>query len=534
MTDGWDYPVFLGFGFLFLAGYFARTVFLSLRLPAVVGVILVGMAYSTFMQDDILSSRDTLQEFAFFLVLLKAGLEISLQDLTIATVLLAWVPVTIELVGLALYAVLLLHFTWIEAFILGTVLCCLGEGLVIPKMNELGRAFPEHPLPRLVFTCAPLEASYALTMFGIFSGFAKPAGEEVVPVGLVLAANVLRIAFTVTAGAVLGALVGLLVPRRTRLTILGRQVFTGAAVEAFLIVLGVALVAFGLGMDRDSGRALLPMGFAPGSVFSPELLVICFGASLAATVHPDELHDVETTLGGVWIFGQIVLFSMLGSKTSVDAFRAFPRVLPLMLTGFVCRAIGVRAVIAATRRWRTCSRGCQVCVRANTRSAIPDTVFCFISSLPRATLQGALAGVPLRKRYFLRSDSGGAAAAQFMADAGKIYIPLLAIVGSLVLDFLGPRLLRVCSARAQRHQEAEAVDREQWCEGWKRRFRASSYRSGVSFRSAGSTRIDLLNCFEAYVCAGCTGPSRRTTSQSLSAIGLSSDTSSCPQGVSLG
>eukprot|EP00435_Cladocopium_sp_Y103_P009094 s5350_g2.t1 len=83
------YPVQLGLAYLFLVGYFARTIFLSAGLPPSVGVILVGFAFSYFFQYDpwqncacdLLSARDELQELSFFLVLLIAGLEIRLKDL---------------------------------------------------------------------------------------------------------------------------------------------------------------------------------------------------------------------------------------------------------------------------------------------------------------------------------------------------------------------------------------------------------------------------------------------------------------------
>ena len=78
---------------------------------------------------------------------------------------------------------------------LGTILVAIGDGLVIPKMKEFGFLFKgrpgcnalqwgklcvfagsfiiqtdRHPLPRLMFTWAPLEASFALCLFGVLSG----------------------------------------------------------------------------------------------------------------------------------------------------------------------------------------------------------------------------------------------------------------------------------------------------------------------------------------------------------------------------
>eukprot|EP00435_Cladocopium_sp_Y103_P064929 s1948_g26.t1 len=64
-----------------LVGYAVRTLFVSLSLPASVGVIISGWIFSYFIQDDIFFGRDMLQELSFFLVLLTAGLGISLPSL---------------------------------------------------------------------------------------------------------------------------------------------------------------------------------------------------------------------------------------------------------------------------------------------------------------------------------------------------------------------------------------------------------------------------------------------------------------------
>ena len=65
-----DYPVYLALGYLVLVAYIARTLFMSIRLPGAVGVLLAGWAWSTFAQDDIIAARADLQTLAFFLVLL--------------------------------------------------------------------------------------------------------------------------------------------------------------------------------------------------------------------------------------------------------------------------------------------------------------------------------------------------------------------------------------------------------------------------------------------------------------------------------
>lgn len=70
---------------------------------------------------------------------------------------------------------------------------------------------------------------------------------------------------TILVGIALGAGAAWFLPRRTGLIILGRQVFNGSAVEAFLFILGVALFAFSLGDANIDGSCFVPSVRSPMS-----------------------------------------------------------------------------------------------------------------------------------------------------------------------------------------------------------------------------------------------------------------------------
>lgn len=431
------YPVQLGLAYLFLVGYFARTIFLSAGLPPSVGVILVGFAFSYFFQYDLLSARDELQELSFFLVLLIAGLEIRLKDLRTYMFIMAFLPATFELVAIALYSTWMLGYSPIEGLVLGTILVAIGDGLVIPKMKEFGARFPGHPMPRLMFTWAPLEASFALSLFGILSGFAAPTSSNV-QVATLIVGNVLRIVVTVLAGAALGSTTGWLICRRRNLSIGGKQVLTGTPVEAFLIVISVGLVAYALGAPdtNASGLVLVPMNFISGSMFQPELMVIMTGVFFAATAPESELHEVEKVMGGVWIFGQLILFSMIGSRTTLDIFPAFwHHVFPMMACGLASRFLGIFLAINGILTLGLPGHPFQ-------ESMVKiDSTFCFLSVLPRATIQGALGQVPITEQFFGRLPNSSTCQ-EFIFLAARLYICIMSVVGMILLNTLGPGLVQ--------------------------------------------------------------------------------------------
>mmetsp|Transcript_123799 Transcript_123799/g.240970 ORF Transcript_123799/g.240970 Transcript_123799/m.240970 type:complete len:628 (-) Transcript_123799:386-2269(-) len=457
--DGGDYPIHLGLAYLFLIGYTVRTLFLRVRLPGSVGVILSGFAFSFFMQDDILQGRDHLQSLAFFLVLLTAGTEISLADLKCYIVVFATLPAALETLGIAAYAHYKMHFTVVEALVLGTTLFPLGDGLVIPKMSEFGHDFPGHPLPRLMFIWAPLEASCALTVFGILVGLAEPVGEADVNLPLLILANLLRIFATLLVGTVLGAGAGWFVARRGQFGL----PFTGSTVEAYLFILTVALVGFGIGAEIGES-ALVPIGFSAGSLFQPELMVIIVGSMFAYVADPELLHNVEKTMAGVWVFGQLILFSMLGSRTEIGIFAQFGSIMPLLGIGLSLRFLGILVTTLCTCRCRQCR--CEACKKTNLECVFEDALFCFLSTLPRATVQGALGPVPVLKRFF-RRDPGRVHVRIFICTAARLYIIIMAIAGSILLDLFGPKLLQSAATKREarpctEHTKAEDFSEEGW------------------------------------------------------------------------
>jgi hypothetical protein len=269
--EGRDYPIEMGLCYMLLVGYLAARLMVFLRLPGAVGIILVGFAFSyfKFVQEDIFESRGILKDLAFFLVLINAGFEISLQDIKPHVLLVAWLPGLFEIMGLMMYSVIVFNYTVFEGTVLGVCLFALGDGLVIPKMTELGRTFPGHPLPRLVFTCAPLEVSMALVLFNILKGLSSPKIGSNTTVGITIVSNLFIVLATLIVGAVVGLGSAWLVSARSKAKVLGRHFFTGTTVEGYLIISAVALGLLGLGSRSDAGRAMISTGLSDDPILRP-------------------------------------------------------------------------------------------------------------------------------------------------------------------------------------------------------------------------------------------------------------------------
>ena len=150
---------------------------------------------------------------------------------------------------------------------------CLALAAIARHCQEFSQSFKGHELPRLVATWAPVEASFVLTTFGVLAGLASP--EANTPIHQLVLANVLRLLATLIVGLLFGAISAFFMNSISDQEF-GPGIFTGSSSERLLMLLATTLWVFGLGLGEE-GNELVPMGFAPGSMFQPELLVIVTG-----------------------------------------------------------------------------------------------------------------------------------------------------------------------------------------------------------------------------------------------------------------
>jgi len=543
------YSLELGIAYFLIAGHLARQLFTAMKLPGAVAILITGFAGSTFMQHELLASRNYIQGLAFFVILVRAGTEVDLRqaaDLPLLMVII--LPAMLEMTAIALYAMFVYDYEALEAYVLGCILFCLGDGLVVPKICQFAKLFPGHPLVKSMMVWVPLEATLALTVFGILQGIAQP-GMEDVSAELLAGATILQLTCTTLIGALLGISMGflarirhkILLPSRAkllarlpRLSVSGgldwritnepmptifeeatggqplptfevtrdwtssgrafdcgasgqsdedhphslrqvsqssfhseasiaqseasshgskekrpkeseaeladlqeyiqRPLFSNCKAETLILLLGSCLVAKGLG---EEGGA--PIGFIKHfNLFQPELFVILTACGFKYGAGHELIHDIHTNLDHVWVFGSLVLFSMIGSKTDLAVFSKLSQVLPLFAVGALTRFLSIVAVMSITLPMRSCR--CKNCYPVSKSLILAESTFCFLCTIARASIQGAIGGVPLTRAFFSET-SGNKAVRIFIADAAKLAIIFYALIGSVLLEVFGPRLL---------------------------------------------------------------------------------------------
>ena len=114
------------------------------KLPSLIGMMIFGMligpAFFNLVPEDTLTLAPTLKDIALVAVLFIGGLGISLSQMKQIgrpAILLSIIPATLEGFTVALMAMLLLNFSFIQGAILGFIIAAVSPAVLIPSMIDL-------------------------------------------------------------------------------------------------------------------------------------------------------------------------------------------------------------------------------------------------------------------------------------------------------------------------------------------------------------------------------------------------------------
>ena len=129
---------------ILLLGLLLSSLFTKIKLPGLLGMIIVGIVLSphalNLMDESILSISADLRQIALVIILTRAGLSLDVSDLKKVgrpAVLMCFVPACIEILGTILLAPALLGVTVLEAAVLGSVIAAVSPAVVVPRMIRL-------------------------------------------------------------------------------------------------------------------------------------------------------------------------------------------------------------------------------------------------------------------------------------------------------------------------------------------------------------------------------------------------------------
>lgn len=387
----------LSLALLFLTGLSLSALVERFHLPRLIGLLLTGILLGPFvlnlLSPDLLGISEELRKIALIIILLRAGLSFSLDDLkTIGrpACLLSFLPACFEILGVLIFAPLLLSISRTEALLLGSVLAAVSPAVVVPGMLKLMEKHygTNKKIPQMLLAGSSLDDIFVLVLFSLFLGMAEGSGFS--------SASLLRLPVSLVLGCALGIGSGFL------LSILFHKIHLRDSLKILLLL----SLAFLLVSVEDLLTLFIP--------FSGMFAVISMAITLAAKrVLVSERLSLK--LNKIWIAAEILLFVLVGAALNLTyALSTGPLVLLVLVFALIFRMIGVFFSLF------------------NTPLTLRERCFCMVAYLPKATVQAAIGSLPL---------SAGLSCGPIILSFAVLAIFITAPLGALGIERLAPKLL---------------------------------------------------------------------------------------------
>lgn len=382
---------------ILISGLALSFIFNKIKLPGLLGMILVGIILGPYaldlIDDSILNISADLRQIALVIILTRAGLSLNVADLKQIgrpAVLMSFVPACIEMLSTIVLAPMIFGVTTLEAAIMGSVIAAVSPAVVVPGMLKLiGNGYgAKKRIPQLILAGASVDDVFVIVVFTVLTGFAST--------GDVTAISFLQIPLSVVLGILLGVGLGFL------LVIFFKKMHIRDSIKVMLLL----SLSFLLVTLQQKLEGIVPVS---------GLLAIM---SMSITVN--QKYDVlskrlSVKYNKLWLCAEVFLFVLVGAAVDLKyAFTAGIGTVLLILAALVFRMSGVLLSLIKTE--------------LNKR----ERLFCMLSYTPKATVQAAIGTIPLT----MGLDCGG-----LVLTVAVMSILVTAPIGAICIDKLHKKLL---------------------------------------------------------------------------------------------
>ena len=380
-----------------LLGLAAGWLFSKMKLPSLMGMIIVGILLSphclNLVDDSIVQISADLRQIALVIILTRAGLSLNLSDLKKVgrpAILMCFVPACVEMLGTILVAPALLGVSLLDAAIMGSVIAAVSPAVVVPRMIRLmeegyGR---RNNVPQLVLAGAAVDDVFVIVVFTALTTLAST--------GEISASSFLQIPVSICLGIALGALMGWL------LVVFFRKNHMRDTVK-ILIILSVSFLLLEV-QNRLEG--IVPLS---------GLLAIMSMGIVINQKYEVLARRLSAKYNKLWLGAEILLFVLVGIAVDLHyALAAGAAAIGLVIAALVFRMIGVALSLVKTR--------------LNGK----ERLFCMVAYTPKATVQAAIGTIPLTM---------GLSCGSLVLTVAVISILLTAPFGAICIDRLHRKLL---------------------------------------------------------------------------------------------
>ena len=363
----------------------------KIKLPSLIGMLLTGIVLGPYvlnlLDESILGISPELRKIALIIILTRAGLGLDvsgLKKIGRPALLMCFVPATFELFGMLLLAPKLMGISLLEAAIMGAVLAAVSPAVVVPRMVKLmdeGYGVKEG-IPQLILAGASVDDVYVIVLFSTFIGMMQGEGASVI--------SFINIPVSIILGVLIGLIIGFL------LAYYFKKVHIRDTSKV-LIILSISLL---LVVIEDSLNTAIS--------FSALIAIMFVGIGLQKK-REVVAKRISVKYGKLWVAAEVFLFVLVGATVNIGYLsKVGVKALILIVGALVFRMFGVFVCLLGTNlKWR-------------------ERLFAMMAYTPKATVQGAIGGIPLAL---------GLACGDTVLTVAVLAIVLTAPLGAFAIDF---------------------------------------------------------------------------------------------------
>ena len=336
--------------------------FKRFKMPGLIGMLMIGAILGPSLVDSIAPSLlevgTDLRMIALIVILLRAGFELSRDTLNRVgrhAILLSVIPAALEALTVTALGPHFLGLSTMESAILGCVLGAVSPAVVVPLMvrfiNE--RRGTAKGIPTLVLAAASIDDVTVIVAYSVLIGIYSGSKVNILW-------KVMGIPLSIISGIAVGLVLGIVLYKLF-------DKFNPRATKRALAILGLSILLVHFGDVLE----------AKDIPFAALLAVMAIGFIILEK-REHMAHELSAKLGKIWVFSEIILFSMVGAQVNFQAAAAAGlKGALLILIALVARSIGTFL----------CTFGAGF--------SLHEKLFIVIAYLPKATVQAAIGSAPL-------------------------------------------------------------------------------------------------------------------------------------------
>lgn len=388
----------LSLGFIIIVGYLLGRLLSAMNLPSLIGYIIAGLimgpSFFNLIDQSTLDISSDLRRIALMIILLRAGLNIDLQDLKKVgrpAILMSFLPASLEIIGTIILAPIFFGMSYLSAAILGAIVAATSPAVVVARMLDLmGKGYGKKKgVPQMILAGSSMDDIFVIILFTALTALAQTGEFHWL--------SMLSMPTSIILGIAGGLLVGWLL---------------SLAIEKYQLSGGYPVIlSFGMAMLFDGIEKAMtgPIGFSA-------LLAVMAMGFMMLRVNPVQAKSVQVGFNNLWQVFEIILFVLVGASMSIESVKDSGLIaVVLIVLLLVFRGLGVLLSVLGTQLNKE------------------EKAFAIFAYLPKATVQAAIGAVPLAM---------GLPNGQIILTISVVAILITAPLGAVLIDQTHNRLLR--------------------------------------------------------------------------------------------